>query len=154
MATVVIPASTIVTDDITGKELASTDKPIKVKITVDGGKAFELDIADAAKTRLVNFLSNPTDETRAAFGDILPRTRVTGNSKSGESETGKAREWLRGLSISDRTAISGYDPKMVEAGTRGKLPEAIMDAYRAANVTPETPADNKTEENKSADKAA
>lgn len=119
MATRTIPAQTLVTDDFTGKDLAAEDKAVKLAISVDG-KKYEFDVANAAKSLFVAFLSDPSDENRRAFGAILPRPKV-GGSASGTAKDADAS----GTSKRDYLRSNGY-PNLAE---RGKFTEEMNDKW-------------------------
>lgn len=127
MATVTIPAQTQVTDDVTGKVLAAEDKAVKVEITlkidgkpVNGGKPFALDMAAAAAAHFGEFVSAPSDESRRAFGAIVPRPKVGGSASGTAKDADKS-----GTSKRDYLRANGY-PNLAE---RGKFTEEMNDKW-------------------------
>jgi hypothetical protein len=133
MAKIVIPAREVFSDDVTGHEIS--DGTVEtVKITVDGGKAVALDMTPATKAAFVAFLTDPTDETRMAFADILTPA-VTKSRKSGNGDTANVRAWLVSLTPDQRSAVPGYKPEMIATGARGKLPDSVTAAYAASQAS-------------------
>lgn len=117
MAKQTIPAQEILTDDFTGKTLTKDDSPVTVKVQVNG-KTFELDAAKAMADRFGAFLTEPSDETRRALGDVIPRNSVSSGSSKAK-ETDKAgtdkRTWLRGNGFPDVKDRGQFSPAMTEA---------------------------------------
>lgn len=143
MATVTIPAQVQVTDDMTGKVLTADDKAVKVEITmkvdgktVNGGKALTLDMAAAAAAHFAEFVSDPSDENRRAFGAIVPRPKVgasaSGTAKDADASGTSKRDWLKSAGL------------MPADQARGKFTAEHEDAWSKHLADEKAAADEKT----------
>ena len=88
MARKEIPATIEITDDVTGKPVTDAES---VKVSLDG-KTYALDMSAETRTAFRAFLAEPTDDTRRAFGALIPRPRVRTGSSNGTGGTVKVSE--------------------------------------------------------------
>lgn len=125
MARKEIPATEIINDDVTGKPITDAES---VKVSLDG-KTYALDMSAETCTAFRAFLAEPTDDTRRAFGALIPRPRVgkSAASDSGNGTSADKRAWLR---------ANGY-PDLAE---RGKFSDEQNAAYAARVAEPASPA--------------
>jgi hypothetical protein len=117
MARMTIPAHDEITDDVTGKPVTGEGAVAEtVKVSING-KTSNLDMTPETLAAFSAFVTDPSDETRRAFGALIPRPRV-GTSRSGNAASGSdgKREWLR---------ANGY-PNL---GDRGKFTEEMNDRW-------------------------
>ncbi len=118
MARKEIPATVEIIDDLSGKTVTVAKS---VKVALDG-KPYALDLSGETLAALAAFLAGPTDDTRRAFGALIPRPRVATSRTSGSNGDGK-REWLR---------ANGF-PSLAE---RGKFTDEMNAAWDAHNAEP------------------
>jgi hypothetical protein len=110
-------------DDLDGSEASGT-----VEFALDG-RSYEIDLSDDNADRLRNALAPFVDAGRKAGGRSSGRGRGRGPStptpepekpaRSSREETAAIRQWAR---------EHGH-----EISERGRIPKAVLEAYRAAN---------------------
>ncbi|WP_412162280.1 histone-like nucleoid-structuring protein Lsr2 [Curtobacterium flaccumfaciens] len=105
----------IITDDLDGKPDAST------RIFAFGGQTFEIDLTDANYDKLEGALAPFIDAARPAKGDPITRLQNNRTARKGRANA----EWLKNVRAWAKE--NGHD-----ISDRGRIPDAVQDAYRAA----------------------
>lgn len=116
--------TTIIRDDMTGAEIPQADA-LAVPLAL-GGDEWELDLSPESYAKLREMLEPITSRARRA--DVTPaparrRPSRTGSPRPGREERDRIRAWWT-------ANPAGLPPYR----TRGRIPAAVVDAYRSATT--------------------
>lgn len=122
---------TITQDDMTGEDLTETVEPTKV--TVDG-QDYEVDLGPASKEHFIKWLSH--EGPYALRSTAAPRQAAkTAQRDADREDKANARRWAIETGFEFPSATEKQKngkPVMKKLGDRGRVPEAVMKAWKDA----------------------